>query len=88
MKGSVQPDDHCITHNKATDQRYLKDKISKSSVLFKKQQSQLHCDKLSANSRSEARKGTTHQTSVSLNLDITANDSIIKLLQSTLSFQT
>ena len=63
----MQPDDHCITHNKATDQRYLKDKISKSSVLFKKQQSQLHCDKLSANSRSEARKGTTHQTSVSQN---------------------
>ena len=40
---------------------------------------------MSANSRSEAREGTTYQTSVGLNLDITANDAIIRLLQSTLS---
>ena len=82
---NIQPGDHCIAHNKATDQKYLKDKIRKSSTLFKKRRSQLHRDKLSANSRSEAREGTTYQTSVGLNLDITANDSIIKLLQSTLS---
>ena len=66
-------------------QKYLKDKIGKSSTLFKKRRSQLHRDKLSANSRSEARECTTYQTSVGINLDITANDSIIKLLQSTLS---
>lgn len=80
-----QPDDHCIAHNKATDQKYLKDKIRKSSILFRKRRSQPHRDKLSANSRSEAREGTTYQTSVGLNLDITENDSIIRLLQSTLS---
>ena len=82
---NIQPDDHYITHNKATDQKYLKDKIRKSLILFRKRRSQPHRDKLSANSRSKGREGTTYQTSVGLNLDITANDSIIRLLQSTLS---
>ena len=54
-----QPDDHCIAHNKATDQKYLKDKIRKSSILFRKRRSQPHRDKLSANSRSKGREGTT-----------------------------
>ncbi|XP_078380315.1 uncharacterized protein LOC144663289 [Oculina patagonica] len=82
---SVEPGDHCIAHNKAEDQKYLKDKIRKSSTSFKKRRSQLHRDKLSANSRSEAREGTTYQTSVGLNLDITENNPIKDLLQTTLS---
>ena len=32
----MQPYDHYIAHNKATDQKYLEDKITKSSTLFKK----------------------------------------------------
>ena len=63
---NIQPGDHCIAHKKATNQKYLKDKIRKSLTLFKKQQSQLHHDKLSANSRNEAKEGTTYQTSAGL----------------------
>lgn len=78
---NIEPGSHCTTFNKAVDVKSSKEKMRKSSILFKKRRSQLHRAKLGSNVRSEAREGATYQTNVGLNLDTTKDDSIAKLLK-------
>ena len=78
---NIEPGSHCTTFNKAVDVKSSKEKMRKSSILFKKRRSQSHRAKLGSNARSEAREGATYQTNVGLNLDATKDDSIAKLLK-------
>ena len=82
-KVNIEPGVHCVTYNDAADSKSSKDKVRKSSIAFKRRRSQLHLNKLSSNTRSEVREGTTYETNVGLNLDTKKNDSIIELLKLT-----
>ena len=74
---NIVPGVHCKKYCEKTDQKSLKDKIRKSSICYKKRRSQLKGKTLSSNAKKEEKEGTTYQTGIGHNLDLTKSDSLL-----------
>ena len=73
----IVPGVHCKKYCEATDQKTIKEKIRKSSISSKKRRSQLKNKNLSSNAKKEEKEGTTYQTGIGLNLDITHSNGLL-----------
>ena len=74
---NIVPGVYCKKYCEVTDQKLLKEKIRMSSIGYKKRRSQLKNKNLSSNAKKEEKEGTTYQTGIGLNLNLTDSDSLL-----------
>ena len=74
---NIVPGVYCKKYCEVTDQKLLKEKIRKSSIGYKNRRSQLKNKNLSSNAKKEEKEGTTYQTGIGLNLNLTDSDSLL-----------
>ena len=74
---NIVPGVHCKKYCEVTDQKTLKEKKRKSTISYKKRRSKLKNKNLSSNAKKEEKEGTTSQTGIGLNLDLTQTNGLL-----------
>ena len=87
---NIIPGVHCTCKKycEVTDQKTLKEKKRKSSISYKKRRSQLKNKNLSSNAKKEEKEGTTYQTGIGLNLDLTQTNGLLAELSTLIGYLT
>ena len=65
----IDPGENCITHGIVMDKKLASDMVRNSKKEFKVRRHQLQTQRLSKNTKREAKEGQTYQTGIGLNLD-------------------
>ena len=74
---NIVPGVHCKKYCEVPDQKHSFQGEKKSSISYKKRRSQLKNKNLSSNAKKEEKEGTTYQTGIELNLDLTHTNGLL-----------
>jgi DNA polymerase III epsilon subunit-like protein len=81
----IDPGENCIAHGIVMDKKLASDMVRKSKKEFKVRRHQLQTQRLSKNTKREAKEGQTYQTGIGLNLDTSGKKESKKQTKGTLT---